>query len=102
MSAAWVERGVHRGQRVCLPCRDGLEYIGEKLRSLSEVSNVVARKQAEADLWEVNLQSNNSRAVLPKLVESIGQNGTRLVNMNIVKPSLEDVFIHLTGKALRD
>jgi len=25
-----------------------------------------------------------------------------LVNMNIVKPSLEDVFISLTGKALRD
>jgi len=35
-------------------------------------------------------------------MESIGQNGTRLVNMNIVEPSLEDVFIHLTGKALRD
>jgi len=78
------------------------EYVGEKLRALSEVSNLVARKQGEADLWEVNMQSSNSRAVLPKLVESIGQNGTRLVNMNIVKPSLEDVFIHLTGKALRD
>ncbi len=78
------------------------EYIGDKLRALSEVSNLVARKQGEADLWEVNMQSNNSRAVLPKLVENIGQNGTRLVNMNIVKPSLEDVFIHLTGKALRD
>ena len=78
------------------------EYIGEKLRALAEVSNLVARKQGEADLWEVNLQSSNSRAVLPKLVENIGQNGTRLVNMNIVKPSLEDVFIHLTGKALRD
>jgi hypothetical protein len=25
-----------------------------------------------------------------------------LINMNIVKPSLEDVFINLTGKALRD
>lgn len=78
------------------------EYVGDKLRKLSEVSNLVARKQGEADLWEINLQSNNSRAVLPKLVENIGQNGTRLVNMNIVKPSLEDVFIHLTGKALRD
>jgi ABC-2 type transport system ATP-binding protein len=62
----------------------------------------VARQQGEADLWEVNLQASNSRAVLPQLVENISQNGTRLVNMNIVKPSLEDVFIHLTGKALRD
>ncbi|HEX6268815.1 MAG TPA: ATP-binding cassette domain-containing protein [Anaerolineales bacterium] len=78
------------------------DNIGEKLRALSEVQNLVARRQDEADLWEVNLQASNSRAVLPKLVENISQNGTRLVNMNIVKPSLEDVFIHLTGKALRD
>jgi ABC-2 type transport system ATP-binding protein len=78
------------------------EYIGEKLRGISEVGSLVAHQQGEADLWEVSLQSNNSRAVLPKIVEHIGQNGTRLVNMNIVKPSLEDVFIQLTGKALRD
>lgn len=78
------------------------EYIGDKLRSLSEVENLVVHRQAEADIWEVNMQATNSRVLLPKLVESISQNGTRLVNMNIVKPSLEDVFIHLTGKALRD
>jgi ABC-2 type transport system ATP-binding protein len=78
------------------------EYVGDKLRSISEISNLVAHQQGEADLWEVNLQSSNSRAVLPKIVESISHNGTRLVNMNVVKPSLEDVFIHLTGKALRD
>ena len=78
------------------------DYIGERLRALSDVQNLVARQQGEADLWEVNLQASNSRAVLPKLVENISQNGTRLVNMNIVKPTLEDVFIHLTGKALRD
>jgi ABC-2 type transport system ATP-binding protein len=78
------------------------EYVGDKLRSISEVSNLVAHQQGEADLWEVNLQSTNSRMALPKIVESISHNGTRLVNMNVVKPSLEDVFIHLTGKALRD
>ena len=48
------------------------------------------------------MQSLNSRTALPRIVENISGNGTRLVNMNIVKPSLEDVFIHLTGKALRN
>lgn len=78
------------------------EYIAEKLRTIQEVENLVAMQQGQADLWEVNMQATNSRAVLPKLMESVSQNGTQLVNMNIVKPSLEDVFIHLTGKALRD
>ena len=77
-------------------------YIGEKLLALQEVENLVARRQGEDDLWEVSMQAQNSRTVLPKLIDNISQNGTRLINMNIVKPSLEDVFIHLTGKALRD
>jgi len=97
-----LKRRIDQKEVIRLEVTGWQEYIGEKLRGLAEVSSLVARKQDEADLWEVNLQSNNSRAVLPKLVESISQNGTRLVNMNIVKPSLEDVFIHLTGKALRD
>lgn len=97
-----LKRRIDQKEIIRLEVTGWQEYIGEKLRKLSEVSNLVARKQGEADLWEVNMQAENSRAVLPKLVESISQNGTRLVNMNIVKPSLEDVFIHLTGKALRD
>jgi len=97
-----LKRRIDQKEIIRLEVTGWQEYVGDKLRTLSEVSNLVARRQGEADLWEVNLQSNNSRAVLPKLVESISQNGTRLVNMNIVKPSLEDVFIHLTGKALRD
>jgi len=76
--------------------------IGDKLKSISGIENLMSRQQGEADLWEVNMQAHNSRTAIPRIVEHISGNGTRLVNMNIVKPSLEDVFIHLTGKALRD
>ncbi len=97
-----LKRRINQKEIVRLEVSGWQEYIGEKLRSLSEVENLVVRRQAEADLWEVNMQATNSRTLLPKIVENISQNGTRLVNMNIVKPTLEDVFIHLTGKALRD
>jgi ABC-2 type transport system ATP-binding protein len=53
-------------------------------------------------LYSVSLQAESARAVLPGVMDKINYNGTRLVNMNIVRPSLEDVFIQLTGKALRD
>lgn len=76
--------------------------IAARLKSISGVENITTHQQGEADLWEVNLHAQNSRAALPRIVEHISGNGTRLVNMNVVKPSLEDVFIHLTGKALRD
>ncbi len=72
------------------------------LKTIQNVANLVSRPMEADSLWEVNLHVDNSRAILPNLIESINQNGTRLVNMNILKPSLEDVFINLTGKALRD
>ncbi|NJC97712.1 MAG: ATP-binding cassette domain-containing protein, partial [Anaerolineae bacterium] len=97
-----LKRRINQKEIIRLEVSGWQEYIAENLRAMQEVENLVARRQAETDLWEVNMQASNSRAVLPRLVESISQNGTRLVNMNIVKPSLEDVFIHLTGKALRD
>ena len=78
------------------------EEIADKLKSISGIENLISRQEGEADLWEVNMQAQNSRAAIPRIVEHISGNGTRLINMNIVKPSLEDVFIHLTGKALRD
>jgi ABC-2 type transport system ATP-binding protein len=76
--------------------------LGEVLKTLPGVENLATSHLDGTALWEVNLHTSNSRAVLPGIIENLNQNGTRLVNMNIVQPSLEDVFIDLTGKALRD
>jgi ABC-2 type transport system ATP-binding protein len=75
---------------------------GESLRQLPTVENVTPRYTGADSLWEVNLLAANSRAVLPGIIDRLNTNGTRVVNMNVVQPTLEDVFIHLTGKALRD
>lgn len=72
------------------------------LQRLPDVDNLVTRVLDAKSTVEVNLHAASSRAILPGLIDCVNQNGTRLVNLNIVKPSLEDVFINLTGKALRD
>jgi ABC-2 type transport system ATP-binding protein len=73
-----------------------------KLRAIPAVENMVIKTNETNSFQEVNLQTENSRTLIPQIIEQINVNGTQLVNMNILKPSLEDVFIHLTGKALRD
>jgi ABC-2 type transport system ATP-binding protein len=78
------------------------DQVEQQLRSLGGIQHLTAHNTGVDGVWEVSLQSQNSRAILPGVVETVNHNGTRLLNMNIVKPSLEDVFIHLTGKALRD
>lgn len=76
--------------------------IGEQLGQLNGVENIASHNTDTDGVWEVSLSSANSRAILPQVVETVNHNGTQLLNMNIVRPSLEDVFITLTGKALRD
>ncbi|MBI4927431.1 MAG: ATP-binding cassette domain-containing protein [Anaerolineae bacterium] len=73
-----------------------------RLKNISGVSNLVTHPMEGDSLWELHLQTNNSRAILPNIIEQVNFNGTHMTNLNIVKPSLEDVFINLTGKALRD
>jgi ABC-2 type transport system ATP-binding protein len=97
-----LKRRIDQKEVIRLEITGWHEEIAGKLKSISGVENITTHRQGEADLWEVSLHAQNSRTALPRIVEHISGNGTRLVNMNIVKPSLEDVFIHLTGKALRD
>ncbi len=99
---AGLKRRIEQKEVIKLEVTGWHDDLGEKLRSISGIENLTSRQQGEADLWEIHMQAQNSRAAIPRIVEHISGNGTRLVNMNIVKPSLEDVFIHLTGKALRD
>ncbi|MDD5368726.1 MAG: ATP-binding cassette domain-containing protein [Anaerolineaceae bacterium] len=72
------------------------------LRGIPSVENLATRHTGADSIYEVSLQSSNSRAVLPGIIERVNHNGTHLVNLKVDEPSLEDVFIQLTGKALRD
>lgn len=78
------------------------DALATPIERLPGVENLVARHLGSESLYEVSLHVQNSREVMPGLIASVNHNGTQLVNMNIVKPSLEDVFISLTGKQLRD
>jgi len=76
--------------------------LEKTLKRIPSVDGLAVRYTGRDSVWDVSLQTANSRAVLPVILDSLSHNGTHLVNMNIEKPSLEDVFINLTGKALRD
>ncbi|RDU38956.1 export ABC transporter ATP-binding protein [Neobacillus piezotolerans] len=42
------------------------------------------------------------QAVLSTLVQRITENGAQIAGVEIVEPNLESVFLHLTGRSLRD
>jgi ABC-2 type transport system ATP-binding protein len=58
--------------------------------------------KVSADDGTVTLLMDDSNLVLPELFESANQSGLRITSVEIQEPNLEAVFLHLTGRALRD
>jgi ABC-2 type transport system ATP-binding protein len=59
-------------------------------------------KEASAENGLVTLLVDDSNVVLPKLFDTANRVDTRITSVDIFEPNLETVFLHLTGRALRD
>ncbi len=68
----------------------------ERWRAIEGVNKV------SAEDGTLTLLANNSNLILPRLFESAASAGARITSVDIQEPNLEAVFLHLTGKALRD
>jgi ABC-2 type transport system ATP-binding protein len=58
--------------------------------------------QISAEDGQLALLVDDSNLVLPRLFESASRAGVRITSVEIQEPNLEAVFLHLTGRALRD
>ena len=59
-------------------------------------------KQVTAEDGSVTVLADDSNRVLPRLFETAADGGVRITSVAIQEPNLETVFLHLTGRELRD
>jgi ABC-2 type transport system ATP-binding protein len=74
----------------------------ESERVLEEWKKVTGVKQVTAEDGKLNILADDSNQVLPRLFETASIKGVRIISIEILEPNLEAVFLHLTGKGLRD
>lgn len=74
----------------------------EAERVLPAWRQVEGVSQATAADGIASVLVDDSNLVLPRLFEYANQAGARINSVDIREPNLETVFLHLTGKALRD
>lgn len=88
------------GQQQTLRLNFGEEALSEAfVHSFKGIEGVVTAVTTEQDLV-LNVQ--DAAAALPKVVAMASHGGQRIRTIQIVEPNLEAVFLHLTGRALRD
>lgn len=59
-------------------------------------------EQVSPENGRIDLLVQDSNLALPQLFETANQNDVRITSVDIQEPNLETVFLHLTGRALRD
>ena len=102
------------GEIIALGTHDELiKLVGEQTRLdltlnvevdglLSQWRNVDGVSQIDADDGHVIALVDDSNRVLPRFFDIAASKGMRITAVDIQEPNLETVFLHLTGRALRD
>ena len=70
--------------------------ISEVWRTIEGVERVTVEEE------QITALVDDSNRVLPRLFDAAARLSTRITSVNIREPNLEAVFLHLTGRALRD
>jgi ABC-2 type transport system ATP-binding protein len=74
-------------------------YLEGMIERWGEVAGVTTAAQEDE---RAVLLVDDANAVLPRLFESAAAAGSRITEVNVAEPNLEMVFLHLTGRALRE
>ncbi len=73
------------------------EMVAEQWQGLPGVHSL-----SRDDDTSLQLLADDAAGLMPRLLESARALGIRITQMTVAEPNLEMVFLHLTGRALRD
>ena len=82
--------------RIDLALNTAADAVCEAWRDIPDVHQLTAEED------RVELLVEDSNEALPLLFETATAHGSRITSVAIQEPNLEAVFLHLTGRALRD
>jgi ABC-2 type transport system ATP-binding protein len=72
------------------------------MEALCKVEGVDTCTKVDDEDGAIRLIAKNARHVLPDVIRVINDAGQSVQSLEVQEPTLEAVFLHLTGRALRD
>lgn len=73
-----------------------------ELKDIPKIEKVKSDYDSEKRNFTLTIHHTNGDTIIQKIIDIISKNKSQILNINVLEPSLEDVFIHLTGKSLRE
>jgi ABC-2 type transport system ATP-binding protein len=82
--------------------RIDLQLSAPSAAVLAQWQEIPGVAQVAAESGVVCVLADDSNVVLPRLFDVANEHGVRITSVDVQEPNLESVFLHLTGRALRD
>jgi ABC-2 type transport system ATP-binding protein len=73
----------------------------EELKKIDRVQKVIKNYNDDKRLYDVSIHHTSGDEIVQAIINSLTNHSVKVININVKEPSLEDVFINLTGKELR-
>ncbi|MFH1127548.1 MAG: ATP-binding cassette domain-containing protein [archaeon] len=84
------------GDAICLEIEGDVKKFRDVLSGFKWVQKIKERER------HIDITAVSGEKRIPELMSAAEKTGTNVVSVNLHKPSLEDVFLHFTGKTIRE
>lgn len=84
------------GDVVSLELEGDIQDVMDRMKELSWIHTVTLHEQV------LSLTMESGERKIPQLINTAQQNGAQVSCVHLRKPSLDDVFLHYTGRSIRD
>jgi ABC-2 type transport system ATP-binding protein len=81
---------------------DRISLTAEGAQALPALETLPEVRKASSHDGHIEVMVDDARKSLPKILATVTDAGVVVRAVEVVEPNLESVFLHLTGKALRD
>ncbi len=93
----------HQGEMILRMEVDGhADHAAAVLRAIPGVASLALQPLPTDSSWEITMAVTDITDVLPQAMRAVNAQGIHVRHLQLVETSLEDVFIALTGRRLRD
>jgi len=76
--------------------------VENNLKNIKAIKNIISNFNDSSQRWVVKIHIGNSSETISQVIENIVKVGIDITNFKKEEPTLEDVFLDLTGKSLRE
>jgi len=83
----------------------GGDIITLESNNIEKLKNILKHKWVKKmDVFDnkINITVKNGENVIPKIIDAARRKKIKINSVNLKKPTLEDVFIHYTGRSIRE